>query len=247
MELWKQLYEFYRGVQFDRIGDSVWMLWMAVGCYVIYQGKNEVLKKAVIFPCVFYTIFVMNSYTMKLLYAKFDGFASRGYRFLWMYPVLLIIGYVGVQLFDRIKSSGKRIFLCLFLVLITFFTIRTDTGTYRTENIYKVQDELIRTTELIHADGAEEPKVYFEDENLYLTARQYDPSIRILYEQTSITDSVNDAMKEGISWDSQAYHDWMAGLSLQYMVMNKDTAILDDSQYFSLVAETEKSKIYRVN
>ena len=245
MELLNQLYEFYRGVQFARIGDSVWILLMAAGCYVIYQGKNEVLKKAVIFPSVFYTIFVMNSYTMNLFYTKF-GFESRAYRFLWMYPVLLIVGYVGVQLFDKIQSNRKRIFLGIFLVVITFFTINIDMETYRTENIYKVQNELLLTTELIHKDGAEEPWVFYEDENLYLTARQYDASIKIMYWQPVVSEPLNQAKQEEISWDTQEYHDWLVGQYLQYMVMNKDTTVLDGGQYFELVAETDKSKIYRV-
>ena len=245
MEVLNQLYEFYRGVQFARIGDSVWMLLMAVGCYVIYQGKNEVLKKAVIFPCVFYTIFVMNSYTMNFLYTKF-GFATRGYRFLWMYPVLLIVGYLGVQLFDKMQSNKEKIVLGIFLVVITFFTTHVDDGTYRTENIYKVQDELLLTTKLIHEQGAEEPWVYFEDENLCLTARQYDPSIKTIYYQPTVTEPLNAAKQEGISWDTQEYHDWLAGQALQYMVVNKDTTVLDGGQYFELVAETDKSKIYRV-
>lgn len=245
MEVLKQLYGFYRGVQFTRIGDSVWMLFMAVGCYVIYQGKNEVLKKAVIFPCAFYTIFVMNSYTMNLLYTKFE-FETRGYRFLWMYPALLIVGYLGVQLFDKIQSKKEKIFLAFFLIVLTFFTMNVDEGTYRTENIYKVQDELLLTTKLIHEDGAEEPWVFFEDENLYLTVRQYDPSIKILYSQDDVRSSLDAAKNEGISWDTQEYHDWLANANLQYLVVNKDTNVLDGGRFFELAAETENSKIYRV-
>lgn len=245
MEFLNQLYSFYRGIQFDRVGDSVFIILLAVGCYYLLQGKQEVLKKAVIFPCLFYTIFVMNSFTMKILYEKL-GFETRGYRFMWMYPILLLIAYLGVRLLYGIEAGRKRWFFAFFLILVTYVTMNTENATYRTENIYKVQDELLETTKLIHEQGDEEPWVYYEDANLYLTSRQYDPSIKILYYQDAVTEPLSRAKKEGSSWDNQEYHDWITNLGLRYLVVNQDTTVLEGGQFFKLIAETEKSRIYQV-
>ena len=67
-----------------------------------------------------------------------------------------------------------------------------------------------------------------------------------MYWQPVVSEPLNQAKQEEISWDTQEYHDWLVGQYLQYMVMNKDTTVLDGGQYFELVAETDKSKIYRV-
>lgn len=246
MEYLQKLYFFDRALQFDRVGDTVWVLLMLVGFYYIYQQKKDLMNQVIVFPSFIYTIFILNPFTSYVLSEKMD-FSSRMYRFMWVYPGLLIVGYVGADLLDKINSKGKRCFLITFILVITFFTGNVKTSVYTTENIYKVQNELLLISELLHGDKEGIISVFFEDENLFLTSVQYDPEISVsLRAQEQISTKINEAKEKNEMLDTIEFYELVENTEVEYLVLHKETNVFGGNQYEEFISETEKNKIYKL-
>lgn len=244
MDFIKNLYFFDRSVQFVRIGDSLWITLMIVGVYYIYCQRKESLNKAVVFPMVFYTIFVLNPLTSYVFSEKM-GFSAYLYRLMWMFPVPLILGYAGIDLLERIQSKSKQIFIVAFIGVITFFAENVTSSVYLTQNIYKVQDELINVSKLLH-EKEERIAVFFEEDNLFATSVQYDPNIYNGVDRDEVFGRISEAKKSNENLDTKDFCDFIREQEIEYFVLHKDTDIFQSDNYVEFVLETEKSKIYRL-
>ena len=246
MEFLKDFYAFNRTLQYQRVGDTLIMLLM-VGCYYyIYRGKNDLIKKAVIFPSTFYAVLVLNPFSSYILNYKL-GFDGRMYRLLWIFPVFLIIAYTIVDLLGKSCSIQRKIYLAIFFIIITFVTQNDDIISYNTENIYKVQNELITVTRLLHEiEPNDDIVVFFEDENLYSTLRQYDPSIGQGQGWHKMRDLVDSLIKSASEENFLVFFECIENEKINYVISYKETEIFDERGELEFVAETKKNKIYRI-
>ena len=246
MEFLKEVYEYGRSLQFSRVGDTLIVLLMVAAYYYVYRTKDVVFKQAVVFPSIFYAAAILNPISSYILSFKL-GFSSRMGRFLWMFPAALILGYVAIELLDKLSSAWKKILLSVFFVVITFFTQNSNDISYATENIYKVSDELLVVSELLHeASDAEKVVVFFEDWNLWATVRQYDSWIRITRYRDMILSQLEAFKKSETQEDYQTFLEMMERWRVDYLVLYQDTTVFSEKEEVEYVAETEQFKIYRI-
>lgn len=244
MEFLKELYHYNGALRLTRIGDTLLVFFTIAGYFYMYQDKNEVVKKTLVFPAVFYTILVLNPLSSYILAFKL-GFDTRMARFLWMFPMALVLGYVLIRLLEEVSPTWKKGFLVLFLLWITFFTKYKDTVSYSTENIFKVTDELLSVTELLHESGYEEGEiVFFENWNLYATVRQYDPSIRVAASWEGELDDIRPSGK-GENYE-ELFLSTIQGRNIVYLVLYQETSMLSELEVMEYIGKTEKFKVYRI-
>lgn len=146
------------------------------------------------------------------------------YRFLWLLPVTVLIGYAATHFTVRWQSRIARTAALAGLTAVIVFTGKTvlARGFTLAENLYKVPDEVIQICEVIHEDsGAENPKVITEFD-LAVLVNQYDPSVslEISYGDVPTLRDV-EADRNGQDWDR-----WLTSrLTVMNVVMDHDFSV----------------------
>lgn len=176
-------------------------------CFVKYQGTWAYLllgalavvlvllyrKKEAAFLFLWYPLVllltVFNPFLMNRIIVKMD-FESEFYRFFWLVPLPFLLAYILVESGMRLKKGWKRAVLLLAVGGLVLFWNRASLRQLATvsipKNVYKVEDDLLAVSELIHRDSTEEePKVAFPLE-YNLQARQYDPSLHLTIERNKM-------------------------------------------------------------
>ncbi len=153
-----------------------------LGVYYIYRSKEKDIKEIFVYPLVFYGLTIFNPFVHWILIKKM-GFAGRSHRFFWILPMVFVLSWLAVEATCRISDIRKRCLLWFVLVSGCFLAGRPMTleEHYRTENIYKVTDEVLDISEkLEELEGENEKRVFFNESHINYIIRQYDPSICLL-------------------------------------------------------------------
>ena len=140
---------------------------------------------------------VYNPLTPVVLDRIFDV-SSEYYRLFWIAPVIILVPYVAADIIMR-KEKGWGNLLLAVLVVITFVV----GGNYvyakgydEAENIYKIPDELIEISQMIHRDSdTEYVKAFFEYE-YNMEIRQYDPKMLLAVGREDYIYAVNYSYTE---------------------------------------------------
>ena len=136
-----------------------------------------------------------------------------------------------------------------------------------TENMYKVEDEVIEVSQAMHeVTDAESCKVYFNNVHINYTIRQYDPSFLLLTTARTLDDYMTTLDLETLSTSPDAnnlyilsgyfYGHYNIDLSLvqnavhaygiEYLILDYQDLALEMQGWVELKAETENYFIYRV-
>lgn len=148
------------------------------GALLLCVTGTETEKRIFLPGTVLLLLTVYNPLSPVLLMRFFDV-NSEYYRFFWITPVVVLLPYLSVRTISGAKSLQGRVLLGILFISLFFFSGRFlyADGYEKAENLYKMPTELIRISELIHADSdAEYPKAFLEFE-YNMQMRQYDPKI----------------------------------------------------------------------
>lgn len=145
--------------------------------YLLVKGSEE--ERKIFLPgAVLLVVTVYNPVAPMILDKIFDV-SSEYYRFFWIAPVVILVPLVVTKLIKEAASDKERKVVITFLVIAGLFSgyFLYDTGIDIADNIYKMPDELVEISEIIHGDSDKEyNKAYFEyDYNMEI--RQYDPKM----------------------------------------------------------------------
>lgn len=198
-----------------------------------------------------YTLFlfltVYNPILVKYFYGKLDSDLIY-YRFFWLLPVSIVLGYVCVQLVflfrRRLVSLAVGIVLTVAILVggVPLFT--ASQAFTKPSNIYKVPDALIPICQTIHQDCANPNPKIIVDDSLHMLVRQYDPSIfltiardNLLHYLGSTSVHVNedtrpyqvqkillDAVLQGIVQDPQELDGFFKRTETHYVVVRSNSA-----------------------
>lgn len=145
--------------------------------YLLVKGSEE--ERKIFLPsAVLLVVTVYNPVAPMILNKIFDV-SSEYYRFFWIAPVVILVPLVVTKLIKEAASDKERKVVISFLVIAGLFSgyFLYDTGIDIADNIYKMPDELVEISGIIHGDSDKEyNKAYFEyDYNMEI--RQYDPKM----------------------------------------------------------------------
>lgn len=152
------------------------VLYFALLIYILIRG-NEKERKIFIPMSVLMIATVYNPVFPHIL-SIFADINSEYYRFFWMTPIIVLVPYVMTKLILEIIDGNIKHKWLTAIVAILIITSASNSifksGITLPENKYKIPNEVIAISEIIHADSDKEyPKAFLEFEN-NMEMRQYD-------------------------------------------------------------------------
>lgn len=182
--------------QYYTENSGFFIIYMAALVFVLLKG-NDKCRRIFLPGAALMLLTVMNPLFPVVLDKVFDV-NREYYRFFWLAPVVILVPYFFTALVQFADGRVKKVILPLLLIGFIFlsgqFAYRT--GYPATENIYRVSDELIRISEIIHDHSRVEfPKAMFEYQ-YNMEIRQYDPSILLAIDRETYIYAMNYEITE---------------------------------------------------
>ncbi|MCR4738995.1 MAG: hypothetical protein K5886_01890 [Lachnospiraceae bacterium] len=247
-------------------GGCAYLLLYVLCLAVLYIRGTEREKKIFIPQGVFLLLTVYNP-VAPLLLDRFFDVNSEYYRFFWLAPLLILIPFVFSDFILKAeKGESITVILILAAVLLMSGDFVYKNGIRLAENIYKMPDELISVSELIHEDTDKEyPKAFLEYE-YNMQMRQYDPKILLTVDREdylyAVTNNFTDEMLKDETHpqykiiaalvkyqevQEEEFKNAMEATHTEYVVLDKQNLRLDYLENCGLkkTGETENHYIYR--
>jgi hypothetical protein len=242
------------------------MLYVAALVYVCIFGSRR--EKEIFIPCSVFLILTVYNPLAPVVLDRFFDVNSEYYRFFWIAPVIVLVPYLFTKLIFYTEKKEVRfitaaIILCICLVSGKF--VYAD-GIKLAENIYKMPDELIEISEIIHEDSsAKYPKAFLEYE-YNMQMRQYDPKMLLTVDREdylyAVQNPYTDEMLEDESHpqyrllatfvrlqpiSEEAFLDALEATKTEYVVLNRNNPRTSFCLIAGLhkVCETENHIVFR--
>lgn len=169
------------------------LLFIAGVLYVLLKGTKE--EKNIFMPCTIAMLLTVYNPLAPVVIDKFFDISSEYYRLFWITPVIVLVPFVASKLLDGKKDTGEKtqssaIVLMIAIAVLAGNYVYTQ-GIPFAQNVYKVPDELIEVSDIIHSDcDGEYPKAFFEYE-YNMQIRQYDPKMLLTIDREDYIYAVN--------------------------------------------------------
>ncbi len=167
-------------------GECLYLILYGIGIiFIIWRGRKSE-KRTFLYPSLVLLLTVFNP-LLPVTIDRFFDVNKEYYRTLWIVPVVPLLAYLAVKfvtLPNRSSNYRNAVFLgfcCIFLGAGTF--VYAD-GYIEQENIYKVPNDVIEVSELIHEHAMVKYPKAICDFRLHMELRQYDASILLTADRT---------------------------------------------------------------
>lgn len=174
------------------LGNCAYLLLYMIGTvYILLKGSKE--EKEIFLPCTITLLCTVYNPLMPVVVDKFFDISSEYYRLFWLTPIVILVPYVISKLITGVSNMKEKTAVLVFAVAVLIISgnFVYEQGIPLAQNIYKIPDELIEITQIIHEDTDEEyPKAFFEYE-YNMEARQYDPKMLLTIDREEYIYAVN--------------------------------------------------------
>ncbi len=189
---------------------------------VLVAGKKR--DRQLFLPqAVMLLVTVYNPLTPLILDRIFDV-SGEYYRLFWIAPVIILVPYVCAMMMTRENKGWENV---IFAVLIIAMFIVGGNYVYAkgydaAENIYKIPDELIGISDIIHRDSdTEYVRAFFEYE-YNMEIRQYDPKMLLPVDREDYIYAVNYSYTDEMLSDEGKPSDRLLALLVRNQKISKD-------------------------
>ena len=189
---------------------------------VLVAGKKR--DRQLFLPqAVMLLVTVYNPLTPLILDRIFDV-SGEYYRLFWIAPVIILVPYVCAMMMTRENKGWENV---IFAVLIIAMFIVGGNYVYAkgydaAENIYKIPDELIGISDIIHSDSdTEYVRAFFEYE-YNMEIRQYDPKMLLPVDREDYIYAVNYSYTDEMLSDEGKPSDRLLALLVRNQKISKD-------------------------
>ena len=158
-------------------GTGYFVLWLLAVLYILIKGGRR--DRELFLPGAAVLIATVFNPVVPLILDKIFDVSSEYYRLFWIAPVIILVPYVMTELIVNAKNTGEKAVTCVLVTAVLLLGGNfVYAGGFKTaENIYKVPDELIEISRIIHSDSdSEYTKAFFEYE-YNMEIRQLDPKM----------------------------------------------------------------------
>lgn len=239
------------------------LLLFTLGYLYVKGNPNE--NEYFVYPGLFYLLILLNPFIEWILVKRL-GFESRIHRFFWVIPITFLLAYVSLELYR--KKRKQNLFLLVFIMVVWIAQGRTplEEKSYKTENIYKMENEIIELSKIMHElDDSKYFRVYINEIHPNYMVRQYDPSFGLIDEARVIDDVMSDRDLEQLSKEQLPTRHVLAGyfyghyqvnmdilyeciknFQIEYLVLNYEEKELVTKGWIEFATKTEHYYIYKV-
>ena len=180
---------------------TVLTLFLLSVLYLALKGKKEE-RYVFVTTAVFLAFTVYNPFAVKYILGKL-GMVNVYYRFFWILPMVLTIGYACTKVVGGQKKGWRRYLTAAALAAVICFGGNSvlagglpklpdkrpvDIGTYPKlpDNQYKMPDDLLAVCTVLHEEAGEGTvRVVFEPD-FNLIVRQYDASFELVLDRDMV-------------------------------------------------------------
>ncbi len=262
--------DFFKNVFLNYWGNiSFFSIYVFAIVYIIKNQKGT--KKYILgYMPIVALLTVFNPLFASKLVEKF-GLMSRYYRFNWMLPIALTISIVLVDIVFRCKKLFDKVLIVALIVLLVQtagvkFGYEHDDGR---DNIYKVSDEVIEVSDIIHDYTNNNQVIAYYGEGLAIELRTYDASILTDFSIYQIRmpnedDLVNAGNAEGygnvydtftvmstmlcggVEYDVEVVHDAFSKYNIECFIRDKNKFSDEyiESLGYKKIGETDSYEVY---
>lgn len=174
------------------LGGVAYLLLYVCGIlFVLLKGDDE--EKEIFIPGAVLMMVTVYNPIAPLILDKFFDVSSEFYRLFWITPVIVLVPFVISKITSGLKDTHEKIVSAVFVIAVLFLggSFVYNTGIPFAQNRYKIPDELIEISEMIHEDsGTEYTKAFFEYE-YNMEIRQYDPKMLLTIDREEYIYAVN--------------------------------------------------------
>lgn len=238
--------------------------------FLLYSKKRELQMLSIYTVFLFLTIF--NPVLIKYIYSLFH-MDDVYYRFFWLLPVSILLAYGCIYLIGKGSSLFQKSLLCIAILCIILLT-GSPVKYWKSaidfpDNLYKVPDEVIEVSEVLHQNITENDPRIAVAFDLLLTIRQFDASIHLTIDRDSALcwnglsnfqyinnkpyyeaqKSIMNVLYAGDTSNPEGFSAAIQSTGTEYIVYNKNIAIQEFlvTQNFTPVAETDTYCIYKIS
>lgn len=234
---------------FQKFGGSGWILcWFAVAWLYLWRTEKQ-RDRRIIF--LYMPAIVLLLFFNPLFFKVFGGVTEEAiyFRFLWLIPITLVIGYTIVQIAANLQEKKRRYFIALaVLVLVVSGKLVYRNPLYsRAENMYHVPQTVVEICDAIEVEGREVMALFPREFLLYV--RQYSATVCMPYGRNAYTGGYNylyrimnedELVIEEIVPEIREYN-------CHYVILGEDKKLIGDLEDYGFVlfGEIDGYKIYR--
>lgn len=172
-------------------GTGYFVMYLFAVLYILIKGERR--EKEIFLPGTAVLLVTVFNPVVPLILDKIFDVNNEYYRLFWIAPVVIIVPYVITVIVCEMPKGRARSLVAFLLALALLFggNYVYAKGFDLAENIYKIPDELIEISEMIHEDSPNEySKAYFEYE-YNMEIRQYDPKMLLTVDREDYLYAMN--------------------------------------------------------
>lgn len=201
---------------------AYFMLYLAALVFVALKGTKR--EKQIFLPGAVLLLLTVYNPVLPVLLDKIFDVNSEYYRFFWIAPVIVLVPYIAVKLIflggDKKQTAVVSVLLAAVFLLSGNFLYKN--GYVPATNIYKMPDEMIQISELIHEDAAVEyPKAFLEYE-YNMQMRQYDPKMLLTIDREDYLYAVSNPYTEEMLQDEEHPQYRLLAVLIRYQSVETD-------------------------
>lgn len=199
------------------------VLYFAALVFILLRGTDK--EKKIFIPMSVLMLITVYNPLFPLVLSKFADINSEYYRFFWMTPVLILVPYVITIIIISMLNGEIKHKKSILILMIIVFAFSSDyiyrDGICLPENIYKVPDEMIEVSELIHSDSEDEyPKAFLEYE-YNMQMRQYDGKMLLTIDREDYLYAISSPYTDEMINDDQFPQYRMLAAFVRYQMVDR--------------------------
>lgn len=201
------------------------LLFLAALIYLFFEEK----RKPVRILLIYLPVLVLLVYFNPLFYKVFYEVAGSEiyFRMLWLLPIVPVLAYTGVSIYDRVSEKAKlpllALLICVFMVSGRLVYLNPLFS--KAENQYHVPDYVVHICDVIEVEGREVMAVFPQEFLLYV--RQYSPIVCMPYGRDGIIYQGNPFynLMESDAIEAEVLAEYAKQARCHYIILSEDKEI----------------------
>ena len=177
-------------------GTGFFVMYVLAVLYILVKGDER--ERKLFLPQAAALLITVYNPVVPVIIDKVFDVSSEYYRLFWIAPVVILVPYAAVKLISEAEKGGAKVALAA-LVAVLFIAggnFVYAKGLDVAGNIYKIPDELIEISDIIHNDSDTEYTRAFFEYDYNMEIRQYDPKILLCIDREDYLYAVNYSYTE---------------------------------------------------
>lgn len=120
------------------------------------------------------------------------GESETFYRFLWIFPVTVLCGYLITELWYGLEKRGQKLACILILTIGLMTNYKLNIGSWfdLPENVYQISDEQIKVAQILKRYKTKWRLKFWDDGTLSYGLREYDGSVMLEIDSSLYMDKI---------------------------------------------------------